>query len=105
MNEVGVIHSDWQTCLEAAEVSQKPIVSSHSACAALNHHRCKRDEVMRAIDAMLDHIDHAVQVVGVEHVTISYRAKPPAQGSLCNAHSGGESACSRIRHIGRGLCL
>ena len=97
MNEVGVIadvaHSGWQTCLEAAEVSQKPIVASHSACAALNHHhRCKPDAVMRAIadkggtvgitnvpafvggsgciDAMLDHIDHAVQVVGVDHVTI-----------------------------------
>ena len=97
MNKVGVIadvaHSGWQTCLDAAEVSQKPIVASHSACAALNHHhRCKPDEVMRAIadkggtvgitnvpafiggsgciDAMLDHIDHAVQVVGVDHVTI-----------------------------------
>ena len=46
MNKVGVIadvaHSGWQTCLDAAEVSQKPIVASHSACAALNHHhRCK----------------------------------------------------------------
>ena len=54
MNKVGVIadvaHSGWQTCLEAAEVSQKPIVASHSACAALNHHhRCKPDAVMRAI--------------------------------------------------------
>ncbi len=97
MNEVGVIidvaHSGWRTCQEAAEVSRKPIVSSHSACAALNHHhRCKPDEVMRAIagkggtlgitnvpaflggsgciDSMLDHVDHAVKVVGVDHVTL-----------------------------------
>ena len=97
MNEVGVIidvaHTGWRTCLEAAEASRKPIVSSHSACAALNHHhRCKPDEVMRAIadkggtlgitnvpaflggsgciDAMLDHVDHAVKVVGADHVTI-----------------------------------
>ena len=97
MNKVGVIidvaHSGWRTCQEAAEASARPIVSSHSACAALNHHhRCKPDDVMRAIadkggtlgitnvpaflggsgciDALLDHIDHAVQVVGVDHVTI-----------------------------------
>ena len=97
MNRVGVIvdvaHTGWRTCLEAAEASQEPIVSSHSACAALNHHhRCKPDEVMRAIagkggtlgitnvpaflggsgcvDALLDHVDHAVKVVGADHVTI-----------------------------------
>ena len=97
MNEVGVIadvaHTGWQTCLDAAAASQGPIVSSHSACEALNrHHRCKPDEVMKAIadkggtlgitnvpaflggsgciDAMLDHIDHAVKVVGADHVTI-----------------------------------
>jgi len=69
------------------------MVSSHATCAALNHHhRAKPDDLMKAIaatggtvgitnvpaflggtgclDAMLDHLDHAIGVVGAEHVTI-----------------------------------
>ncbi len=97
MNRVGVIvdvaHSGWQTSLEAAKASSKPMVASHSGCAALNKHiRCKPDEVIRAIadtggfigiccitsflgrshdiNAMLDHIDHAVKRFGADHVAI-----------------------------------
>jgi membrane dipeptidase len=97
MNRVGVIvdiaHSGWQTSLEAAKASSKPMVASHSGCAALNrHHRCKPDEVIRAIvdtggymgiccipaflggsgdiSAMLDHIDYMVGNFGADHVTI-----------------------------------
>lgn len=97
MNRVGVIvdvaHSGWQTSLEAAKVSQKPMVASHTVCAGLNHHiRAKPDEVIRAIcdtggligicwiptflghsgdlAAVLDHVDYAVQKFGVEHVAI-----------------------------------
>lgn len=97
MNRVGVIvdvaHSGWQTSLEAAKASSKPMVASHSACAALNRHiRCKPDEVIRAIadtggfigiccipsflgrshdlNAMLDHIDHVVKRFGADHVAI-----------------------------------
>jgi len=49
MNEVGVIvdvaHSGHQTSLEAAQVSGKPMVASHSGAHALNpHYRCKPDE-------------------------------------------------------------
>jgi membrane dipeptidase len=97
MNRVGVIvdvaHSGWQTCLDAAKVSERPIVASHSACWSLNqHHRCKPDEVIRAIvdtggyigiccvpaflggsgdiNAMLDHIDYVVKRFGVDYVAI-----------------------------------
>ena len=97
MNRVGLIvdvaHSGWQTGLEAAKVSERPIVSSHSGVWALNpHHRCKPDEVMRAIadtggligitnvpaflggsgdiSALLDHIDYVAEKFGVEYLSI-----------------------------------
>lgn len=97
MNRVGVIpdcaHSGWQTSLEAAQVSGKPVVASHSTAGALHPHiRSKPDEVIKAIadtggfigiccisrflrgkgdlNALLDHIDHVVKIVGVDHVAI-----------------------------------
>jgi len=97
MNRVGVIvdvaHSGWRTSLEAAQASGKPVVASHSGCAALFPHiRSKPDEVIKAIAdtggyigiyampgflglsndlaAMLDHIDYAVKKFGAEHVAI-----------------------------------
>ena len=97
LNRVGVIvdvaHSGWQTSLEAAQRSQRPIVASHSTCAAVYKHiRSKPDNVIRAISdtggyigicciprflrhsgdiaAMLDHIDHGVKRFGADHVAI-----------------------------------
>ena len=97
MNRVGVIvdiaHSGWQTSLEAAQVSAKPVVASHSVCCAVHEHpRGKPDDVIRAIcdsggyigiccipvflggsgdiSAFLDHIDHAVRTFGPDHVAI-----------------------------------
>ena len=97
MNRVGVIpdcaHSGWQTSLEAAQVSEKPVVASHTTCAKLHPHiRSKPDEVIKAIaatggyvgiccisrflrgrgdiNALLDHVDHVVKTVGVDHVTL-----------------------------------
>jgi len=97
MNRVGVIpdvaHSGWQTSLETAQVSRRPVVASHTACAGLNRHiRGKPDNVIKAIcdgggligicsirsflggqgdlSAMLDHIDYAVKRFGAEHVAI-----------------------------------
>ena len=97
MNRVGVIvdtaHSGWQTSLDAAKASQKPMVASHSTCASLYKHiRSKPDEVIRAIAdtgglmgiclvpsylgrtgdivALLDHIDYVAKKFGVDHVAI-----------------------------------
>ena len=97
MNRVGVIvdiaHSGWQTSLEAAQVSKKPMVASHSTAASVNHHiRSKPDNVIRAIAdtggyigvccipkflggtgdiaSMMKHIDYVVKKFGSEHVAI-----------------------------------
>jgi membrane dipeptidase len=97
MNRVGVIvdvaHSGWRTSLEAAQVSKKPIVASHTACDAVHHHiRAKPSDVIKAIvdgggligicciprflggdgglSAMLEHINYAVQRFGADHVAI-----------------------------------
>lgn len=97
MNRVGVIpdvaHSGWQTSLETAQISKKPMVASHTTCAALHRHiRSKPDEVIRAIAdgggyvgicciprflggkgdiaAFLDHIDYVAKTFGVDHVAI-----------------------------------
>ncbi len=109
MNRVGVIvdvaHSGWRTSLEAAQSSKKPIVASHTTCAALQHHiRAKPDDVIRAIvdgggligicaiphflgrtgdlAAMLDHIDFVVKKYGIDHVgigtDIGYRSRNDA---------------------------
>jgi membrane dipeptidase len=97
LNRVGVIadvaHSGWQTSLETAQVSEKPMVASHTTCAALHRHiRSKPDEVIRAIvdtggyvgiacvpsflggngdiSAMMDHIDYVRKKFGAAHVAI-----------------------------------
>ncbi|MEI8019807.1 MAG: membrane dipeptidase [Schlesneria sp.] len=97
MNRVGVIvdvaHSGWRTSLEAAQISKKPMVASHTSCDAVNHHiRAKPDEVIRAIcdtgglvgiccipnflgrggdiAGLLDHVDHVVTRFGIDHVAI-----------------------------------
>jgi membrane dipeptidase len=97
MNRVGVIidvaHSGWRTSLEAAQVSKQPMVASHTACDAVNHHiRAKPAEVIKAIvdgdgligiccipgflggkgdlAALMAHIDYVAKRFGVEHVGI-----------------------------------
>lgn len=97
MNRVGIIvdvaHSGWQTSLEAAKASRKPMVASHSGAVGVYRHiRSKPDEVIRAIadtggyvgvysvtsflggegdiNAMLDHIQYLVKRFGAEHVAI-----------------------------------
>ncbi len=99
MNDVGMLvdvsHSGDRTTLDAIELSPKPIAITHSNCRALcNHPRLKTDEAIKALAAkggvmgisgvrmfikatepttiedMVDHIDHVVKLVGVEHVGI-----------------------------------
>lgn len=97
MNRQGVIvdvaHSGHQTSLEAAQVSERPMVASHTVAHALSgHYRGKPDHVMKAIAdtgglvgvcciprflggagdiaAMMDHVDYMVKLIGADHVAI-----------------------------------
>ncbi|WP_407353626.1 dipeptidase [Luteimonas sp. R10] len=92
---VDVSHCGDRTTLDAIEASSKPIAITHSNCRALNDHpRLKTDEAIRKLAAkggvmgitgvrnfvrdrepttvahVVDHIDHVVRLVGVEHVGI-----------------------------------
>jgi membrane dipeptidase len=115
MNEVGMLvdvsHSGDKTTLEAIELSPKPIAFTHANCRALNNHpRLKTDEAIRKLAAkggvmgitgvrmfvkdkepttvedIVDHIDHVVKLVGIDHVGIGsdsdlmgYDHMPPDQ--------------------------
>jgi membrane dipeptidase len=115
MNQVGMLidvsHSGDRTTLDAVELSPKPIAFTHSNCRALNNHpRLKTDEAIRKLAAkggvmgitgvrnfvkdkepttvedIVDHIDHVVKLVGIEHVGIGtdsdlmgYDHMPPDQ--------------------------
>ncbi len=115
MNEVGMLvdvsHCGDRTTLDAIELSPKPIAITHSNCRALlEHPRLKTDEAIRKLAAkggvmgitgvrmflrdkdpttvehIVDHIDHVVKLVGIEHVGIGsdadlngYDDMPPDQ--------------------------
>jgi membrane dipeptidase len=100
MNQVGmavdVSHCGDQTTMDAIVASKRPVVFTHANCRALapSLPRLKTDEAIRAmaktggvmgvsfirfmvrdmepvtIEHALDHIDHAVKLVGVEHVGV-----------------------------------
>jgi len=100
MNDVGmavdVSHSGDKTTLDGIAASTKPVIFSHASCRALlpGGLRAKTDEMIRnmaktggvmgipflrfmlrtqepvTIEHALDHFDHAVKLVGVEHVGI-----------------------------------
>lgn len=99
MNRVGMMvdisHAGEQTFYDALEISQKPIVASHSSARALcNHPRNLTDDQLKAlakkggvaqvtlysgflkeegtatiIDA-INHLNHMVNIMGIEHVGI-----------------------------------
>lgn len=99
MNEIGMLvdvsHSGDKTTLDAIDISPKPIAITHSNCRALNDHpRLKRDEAILALGKkggvmgitgvrnfvtakepttiveMVNHIDHVVKLIGIDHVGI-----------------------------------
>lgn len=100
MNQVGmavdVSHSADKTTLDGIAASRKPVIFSHASCRALlpGGLRAKTDEMIRAmaktggvmgipflrfmlkvnepvtIEHALDHFDHAIKLVGIEHVGI-----------------------------------
>ncbi len=98
MNELGmavdVSHCGDRTTLDAIALSRKPVLITHANCRALvNSGRCKTDEAIRKIaanggvigitmvrpfvsarnagmEAVLDHVDHAVRIAGIDHVAL-----------------------------------
>lgn len=113
MNRLGILidtpHSGVQTTLDACAASRAPVAATHTVCRDLSGHpRGKTDAQMRAIAEtggfvgitcipyflaergtivdLLDHVDHAVQVMGFEHVGIgtdvAFSAPPPGEPAL-----------------------
>ena len=99
MNELGMIvdvgHTGYQSTLDAVEVSDKPIVYSHTNCKALcDHPRNKTDDQIKALarkggvmglscfnwfvsdkprstlDDLLNHFDHVAGLVGTDYIGI-----------------------------------
>jgi membrane dipeptidase len=99
MNEIGVAvdlsHSGYRTTSEGIAASRKPVLISHSGCAAIYPHpRNKPDEILKSLadrggyfgvylmpylvasptvptrQHVLDHMIHAINVCGAEHVGI-----------------------------------
>ena len=127
LNRLGIIvdvaHSGWRTSLEAAKASTRPMVASHTACAALHkHYRGKPDETIKAICdtggligiccipqflggkgdlvAFLDHIDYAIKKFGAEHVAIGtdvayYSRNEAAESKKITKRPGGRSSPTR----------
>lgn len=115
MNDAGMLidvsHCGDQTTLDAIDLSPRPIAFTHSNCRALNNHpRLKTDDAIRKLAAkggvmgitgvrmflrdrdpttvenVVDHIDHVVKLVGIEHVGVGtdsdlsgYDDMPPDQ--------------------------
>jgi membrane dipeptidase len=100
MNELGIMvdisHASKAAALEAMELSIAPVIASHSSVRALTDHvRNLDDETLLRLKAdggvvqivafetyvrigevstvseLVDHIDHAVHLIGIEHVGIS----------------------------------
>jgi membrane dipeptidase len=100
MNELGIMvdisHASKAAALEAMEVSVAPVIASHSSVRALTDHvRNLDDETLlrlaedggvvqvvafenyirgataAGVKELVDHIDHAVRLIGIEHVGIS----------------------------------
>jgi membrane dipeptidase len=99
MNDLGVAvdlsHSGYRTTAEAIAESKKPVLVSHSGCAAVYPHpRSKPDDILKSLadrggyfgvylmpyvvasptvptrEHVLDHVVHAINVCGADHVGI-----------------------------------
>ena len=99
MNKLGILvdisHSGYKTSMDAIEASEVPVAFTHTFCKAIhNHDRGKTDEQLEAIarkngyvgivvvpmfitsdkettlEHWLDHVDHAVKIVGADKVGI-----------------------------------
>lgn len=113
MNHLGILidtpHSGVQTTLDACEASEAPVAATHTVCRDISGHpRGKTDAQLRAIAEtggfagmtcipyflaergtivdLLDHIDRAVNVMGIDHMGIgtdvAFSAPPPLEPEL-----------------------
>lgn len=117
MNRVGmmvdVAHTGYRSSMEAIEASASPVICSHGNVKAIKDHpRCYRDDQIRAIAAsggvfgltglgiflgdndaststFVRHVDHAVQLVGPQHVGLGldYVFDMPALSRLAASHA------------------
>ena len=110
LNELGMLvdvsHSSEQVGFDAIEVSSSPVIVTHSASNAVCYHdRGKGDELARAIadnggffgvaaiggflrldnratlDDFADHVEHLVDVMGIDHVGIGSDKCGPGPGT------------------------
>jgi len=99
MDRIGMIkclsHTGYRTAMDVLRASHKPCIFSHSNCKALKDHaRNIPDELIRACattggvvginglslflgeraspQRMADHIDHVVQLTGIDHVGLGF---------------------------------
>ena len=113
LNELGMLvdvsHSCEQVGFDAIEVSSSPVIVTHSASNAVCYHdRGKGDELARAIadnggffgvaaiggflradnratlDDFADHVEHLVDVMGIDHVGIGSDKCGPGPGTESN---------------------
>jgi membrane dipeptidase len=99
MNELGIVvdlsHCGYKTTMDAIETSKQPVAFTHTNCRSLHDHsRNKTDEQIRALaekegymgvtchpmflggkstsilNNVLDHIDYAVNLIGINHIGI-----------------------------------
>jgi len=104
-------HAGMRTMSEAISAANRPMIVSHTACKALrSHRRNTSDDNMRAVAAnggvvgitqirtfltdarrdnlavYFDHLDHAIQVAGIEHIGIGsdrdHRVIPDTEQAL-----------------------
>ena len=117
MNRLGVMvdlsHAAEKSFYDALDISQYPIVCSHSSCRVLcDHPRNLTDEQMRALAAKggvmqitlyngflvkdgeatildaIQHLEHAIQVMGIDHVGIG--TDFDGDGGICGLASSSE---------------
>ena len=113
LNELGMLvdvsHSSEQVGFDAIKVSSSPVVVTHSASSAVCYHdRGKGDDLARAIadnggffgvaaiggflrqdtratlDDFADHVEHLVDVMGIDHVGIGSDKCGPGPGTESN---------------------
>ena len=125
MNRVGMMvdlsHAAESTFWQVLECSQKPVVCSHSSCRALcDHPRNLTDEQMRALaakggvvqvtmysgflrkegeatlDDFLAHLQHAIDIAGIDHVGIGTDFDGDGKVIGC-------SSASQLRNVTREL--